>query len=85
MKRLIVCADGTWNTPDQKDNGKPAPTNVWKFFNAVDKCRTAPDGVVQVDERALMPPLAVDEHQHLVGAEPAQRGRSKFSHLNRGV
>src|SRR5438270_8934932 len=47
MRRLIVCADGTWNTPDQQDNGKPAPTNVWKFFNAVDKCRTAPDGKEQ--------------------------------------
>ena len=47
MRRLIVCADGTWNTPDQQDNGKPAPTNVWKFFQAVDKCRTAPDGIAQ--------------------------------------
>ena len=28
MKRLVVCCDGTWNAPDQADNGSPAPTNV---------------------------------------------------------
>lgn len=35
MKRLIVCCDGTWNTPDQEDNGVPAPTNVFKLYNAI--------------------------------------------------
>lgn len=35
MKRLVVCCDGTWNTPDQEDNGIPAPTNVFKLYNAV--------------------------------------------------
>jgi len=34
-KRLIVCCDGTWNTPEQEDNGIPAPTNVFKIFNAI--------------------------------------------------
>lgn len=29
-KRLVVCCDGTWNTPDQKTDGKPTPTNVAK-------------------------------------------------------
>lgn len=47
MKRLVVCADGTWNTPDQKDQGKPAPTNVWKMYEAVRRCRVAPDGITQ--------------------------------------
>ena len=30
MARLIVCCDGTWNTPDQREKvaGLPAPTNV---------------------------------------------------------
>ena len=37
MKRLIVCCDGTWNTPDQEENGVPAPTNVFKLFNALAK------------------------------------------------
>ena len=31
MKRLIVCCDGTWNTPDQKDRGVMRPTNVVKL------------------------------------------------------
>lgn len=37
MKRLIVCCDGTWNTPGQEDNGRPAPTNVVKLFASVAK------------------------------------------------
>lgn len=32
-KNLVVCCDGTWNTPDQKENGLPAPTNVVKLHN----------------------------------------------------
>lgn len=32
-KNLVVCCDGTWNTPDQKENGHPAPTNVVKLYN----------------------------------------------------
>ncbi|MHA7968419.1 DUF2235 domain-containing protein [Rhizobium sp. CAU 1783] len=32
---LVVCCDGTWNTPDMVDQGVPTPTNVWKFHNAV--------------------------------------------------
>ncbi|NNE82635.1 MAG: DUF2235 domain-containing protein [Alphaproteobacteria bacterium] len=35
MKRLIVCCDGTWNSPEQETNGIPAPTNVFKIYNAV--------------------------------------------------
>lgn len=30
MKRIAICADGTWNKPDQKDRGKRKPTNVVK-------------------------------------------------------
>jgi hypothetical protein len=32
---LIVFCDGTWNTPDQMDDGVVAPTNVVKLYNAV--------------------------------------------------
>ena len=46
MKRLVVCCDGTWNTPDQEDNGILAPTNVFKLYNAL--ADTAPDGTKQV-------------------------------------
>jgi uncharacterized protein (DUF2235 family) len=36
-KRLVVCADGTWNIRDQvdKDSGKRRPTNVTKIARAV--------------------------------------------------
>lgn len=34
-KNIIICCDGTWNTPDQTDGGGPAPTNVVKLFNAI--------------------------------------------------
>ena len=34
-KKLIVCFDGTWNTPSQEDNGVPAPTNVYKIYRAL--------------------------------------------------
>ena len=34
-KKLIVCFDGTWNTPSQEDNGVPAPTNVYKMYRAL--------------------------------------------------
>src|SRR3954451_19845061 len=36
VKRLVICCDGTWNTPDQADgNGRPCPTNVTKLAHAV--------------------------------------------------
>ena len=35
MRNLIVCCDGTWNTPDQKHDGVPTPTNVVRLFNSV--------------------------------------------------
>ena len=41
MKRIVICSDGTWNTPDQ-----PAPTNVTGIARAV--LPTAPDGAAQI-------------------------------------
>jgi hypothetical protein len=37
MKRIIVCAAGTWNVRDQRDklNGKRRPTNVTKTARAI--------------------------------------------------
>ena len=32
-KNLIVCCDGTWNTPEQREGGQPCPTNVVKLYN----------------------------------------------------
>ncbi|HET6653031.1 MAG TPA: DUF2235 domain-containing protein [Nocardioides sp.] len=34
-KRLIMCCDGTWNTPDQQNGGRPSPTNVTKTALAI--------------------------------------------------
>jgi len=34
-KRLVVCCDGTWNTPDEVRDGKPCQTNVTKVARAV--------------------------------------------------
>ncbi|MEW6981056.1 DUF2235 domain-containing protein [Colwelliaceae bacterium 6471] len=40
MANLIVCCDGTWNSPDNKDDGELAPTNVRQLFHAVDLTST---------------------------------------------
>ena len=36
MANIVVCADGTWNTPDDKEDEIPAPTNVVKLYNSLD-------------------------------------------------
>jgi len=46
MKRIIICADGTWNKPDQKDQGKRKPTNVVKTARAI--LPMAMDGTSQI-------------------------------------
>lgn len=48
MKRIVLCADGTWNETEEvsKETGRPQPTNVVKVARAV-KVR-ASDGVDQV-------------------------------------
>jgi uncharacterized protein (DUF2235 family) len=35
MKRIVICCDGTWNTPDRKDGDAAAPSNVVKVARAV--------------------------------------------------
>ena len=35
MRNLVVCCDGTWNTPDQEEGGVPTPTNVVRLKDAV--------------------------------------------------
>ena len=41
MKRIVICSDGTWGTPDQE-----LPSNVTRLARAV--LPTAPDGTAQV-------------------------------------
>lgn len=37
MKRIAICCDGTWNSPDQNkdEHGVPSPTNVVKVAQAI--------------------------------------------------
>ncbi len=41
MRNLIVCLDGTWNTPDQLDRGRQVPSNVVKMARAVKEGRVS--------------------------------------------
>lgn len=43
MKNLVVCCDGTWNAPNNEDDGTLAPTNVYKLFNALDLSSQTPE------------------------------------------
>ena len=46
-KRIVMCFDGTWNTPDNNgDIGGDTSTNVWKFFNSV--AEKGADGMTQI-------------------------------------
>ncbi len=46
MKRIVICCDGTWNTPDKQENGVPIATNVVKLAEAVRP--KAADGMAQL-------------------------------------
>ncbi|HXJ33094.1 MAG TPA: DUF2235 domain-containing protein [Candidatus Eisenbacteria bacterium] len=35
MKRIVVCCDGTWNRPDQTDDGQVCPSNVTRMALAI--------------------------------------------------
>jgi len=45
-KKLIVCADGTWNTENKTDQGRPSATNVLRVARAL--LPTDSEGVSQV-------------------------------------
>lgn len=46
MKRIAIFCDGTWNTPDEMENGKPCHTNVVKMANGLS--HLSADGIAQV-------------------------------------
>jgi uncharacterized protein (DUF2235 family) len=46
QRRIIVCCDGTWNAPDEKEQGQLRPTNVAKIADAI--CPVAADGTSQI-------------------------------------
>jgi hypothetical protein len=35
VRHLVVCCDGTWNTPEQQQGGVPTPTNVVRLHHAL--------------------------------------------------
>jgi uncharacterized protein (DUF2235 family) len=37
MKRIITCSDGTWNRPNELEDGKAVKTNVQKIFDFIEK------------------------------------------------
>jgi uncharacterized protein (DUF2235 family) len=45
MKRIAIFCDGTWNTPDEQEKGKPCRTNVVKLAKALSA--KSSDGTVQ--------------------------------------
>jgi uncharacterized protein (DUF2235 family) len=72
MKHLIVCCDGTWNTPDQEDDGLPAPTNVVRLHRCVSEATAA-----GVDQRTYYHPG--------VGTEGGVLGRLTGGMYGRGI
>ena len=34
-KRIVICADGTWNSPSEVKPGEDAPTNVWLLYQLI--------------------------------------------------
>jgi len=45
-RRIIICNDGTWNTPDDRDRDKRKPTNITKISRGINS--VASDGVSQL-------------------------------------
>jgi uncharacterized protein (DUF2235 family) len=45
MKRIAIFCDGTWNTPDEQEDGKPCMTNVVRLAGAISK--HSDDGALQ--------------------------------------
>jgi len=63
MKRIITCSDGTWNKPNEKDEGVISPTNVWKLYDLI--ALKDMNGVVQIpfyDEG-----VGTEWYDHLIG------------------
>ena len=64
MKRLVICCDGTWGTPDQFDEfHTPVPTNVTRLAQAI-----ASTDAQDVEQRMFYNPgVGTGAFDHLVG------------------
>ena len=50
-KHLVICTDGTWNRPDQKDRDRVVPTNVAEVARAVSgKALELPDRTAEISQ-----------------------------------
>ena len=49
MKRLVLCCDGTWNKPDEEQDGRPVPTNVVRLAYRVAKSAGAVPQITYYD------------------------------------
>ena len=78
MKHLIVCCDGTWNNPEQEENGVPAPTNVFKLYNALAE---ASQGNEQL--KYYHPGVGGGGRSGLVHCRRRIRGRDQSAYLQR--
>ena len=66
-KNIVLCLDGTWNGPDNKDAaGTQTPTNVQKLFEALSGSAPLAAGD---DEKEFPPPATA-------GAAAAPGGRA---------
>ena len=45
-KKIIICCDGTWNSPNQEKDNRPVPTNVVKLVRAIKPISA--DGINQI-------------------------------------
>ncbi|MBV9281455.1 MAG: DUF2235 domain-containing protein [Chloroflexi bacterium] len=61
-KRLVVCADGTWNVPDSKDGTSICPSNVVKMALAV-----APSGNGREQQIFYLKGVGTGVLDHLLG------------------
>jgi uncharacterized protein (DUF2235 family) len=62
-KRLVICCDGTWNTPSQSRGGQPALTNVAKVAFSL-----SPSSESSVEQRVhYQPGVGTDRWDHIRG------------------
>ncbi len=72
-KNIVLCLDGTWNGPDNKDKaGNVTPTNVQKLFEALSGSGPLAAGD---DEKEFPPPAATPPAGAPTPAGPAQIGK----------
>lgn len=65
-KRIVVCCDGTWATPDQTEDGQPCPTNVTKIALGIAATGKNADGT-DTEQRVFYHRGVGTGRQHRIG------------------